>query len=167
LVEIRDDPMVDVVAEALPHLFGYLLSRCGSRALAEDLTSESVVAAIDRVRAGDLTELTTAYLVGIARHKLIDHWRRAERELRHMRMHSRPVEPTREQTFEPGATDQAMLLIAPMQRAALTLRYVDDLPVPEVAAALSLSMAATEKLLSRAKRAFRHHYTRARSDEHD
>ena len=46
----------------------------------------------------------------------------------------------------------------PMQRAALTLRYVDDLPVGDVARLLGRSVHATETLLVRAKRAFRIRY---------
>ena len=38
------------------------------------------------------------------------------------------------------------------------LRYVDDLPVPEVAAVLGRSVHATETLLVRARRAFRTAY---------
>ncbi len=44
-------------------------------------------------------------------------------------------------------------------RAALTLRYLDDLPVPEAAACLDWSLHATEALLVRARKAFRHAYT--------
>jgi len=43
-------------------------------------------------------------------------------------------------------------------RAALTLRYLDDLPVPEVAALLGRSLHATEALLVRARAAFRRTY---------
>ena len=40
-------------------------------------------------------------------------------------------------------------------RAALTLRYLDGLPVPEVAAHLGRTVPATEALLGRARTAFR------------
>jgi RNA polymerase sigma-70 factor (ECF subfamily) len=40
-------------------------------------------------------------------------------------------------------------------RAALTLRYIDGLPVPEVAAHLDRTVDATEALLVRARRRFR------------
>ena len=43
-------------------------------------------------------------------------------------------------------------------RAALTLRYLDDLPVPEVAALLGRTVHATEALLVRARTAFRTTY---------
>jgi RNA polymerase sigma-70 factor (ECF subfamily) len=57
---------------ALPEVSGYLLSRCGDRMVAEDLTSDTFLAA---VTAADGAPSTTGWLIGIARHKLADHWR--------------------------------------------------------------------------------------------
>jgi RNA polymerase sigma-70 factor (ECF subfamily) len=68
------DPVLVIYRVALPQVFGYLLSRCGSAALAEDLTSETFLAAVNASRQGTVTEVTTAWLVGIARHKLVDPW---------------------------------------------------------------------------------------------
>ena len=48
--------------------------------------------------------------------------------------------------------------LAPQHRLALTLRYLDDLPVADVAAALDRTLHATEALLVRARSAFRTHY---------
>ena len=48
--------------------------------------------------------------------------------------------------------------LSPQHRAALTLRYVDDLPVPQVAALLQRTVHATEALLVRARAAFRRAY---------
>jgi DNA-directed RNA polymerase specialized sigma24 family protein len=48
------------------------LPRCGSAVLAEELTAETFMAAVAAV----------AWLVGVARHKLVDHWRRIDRERR-------------------------------------------------------------------------------------
>ena len=62
---------------ALPQVYGYLLSRCGRQPLAEDLTSEVFLAAVDAVRRDNPPTLTTAWLIGTARHKLVDHWRQA------------------------------------------------------------------------------------------
>src|SRR5439155_510689 len=64
---------------ALPQVYGYLLARCGHRATAEDLTAETFLAAVDAVRAGQGAPVSTAWLVGVARHKLSDHWRRQAR----------------------------------------------------------------------------------------
>jgi Sigma-70 region 2 len=76
------DPVLATYCLALPRVYGYLLARCGSAALAEDLTGETLLAAVDASRRGGLTAVSTAWLVGVARHKLVDHWRRREREQR-------------------------------------------------------------------------------------
>ena len=64
------------IDRSFPAEYDYLLHRCGGRALAEDLTSETVLATVDRVQSGQLGSIETGYLIGIARHKLVDHWRR-------------------------------------------------------------------------------------------
>ena len=79
-----DDPGSALLAlydTALPRVYGYLLSRCGRAFLAEDLTAETFLAAVDAVRR-DPPPLSTPWLVGVARHKLADHWRRQAREER-------------------------------------------------------------------------------------
>ncbi|HEU5083695.1 MAG TPA: sigma factor-like helix-turn-helix DNA-binding protein, partial [Acidimicrobiales bacterium] len=48
--------------------------------------------------------------------------------------------------------------LGPHHRSALTLRYLDGLPVREVAACLGRTEGATEVLLVRAKAAFRARY---------
>ena len=159
------DGIVATVDSALPQLYGYLLHHCGSRELAEDLTSEAVLAAIDRMRRGAAIELTLSYLMVIARHKLVDHWRREARQRRNLTLFTltAPVEVDAA-SFEPGRAAESLAALNPMQRAALTLRYVDDLTVSAVADALGRSVPATETLLVRAKRAFRDHYSRLAVD---
>ena len=46
----------------------------------------------------------------------------------------------------------------------LTLRYLDDLPVPEVAVLIDRTLHATEALLVRARAAFRRAYTEGDAD---
>jgi RNA polymerase sigma-70 factor (ECF subfamily) len=49
----------------------------------------------------------------------------------------------------------ALTAVPASQRAALSLRYLDDLSVPEVARSLGKSLHATESLLARGRDAFR------------
>jgi RNA polymerase sigma-70 factor (ECF subfamily) len=148
---------------ALPQVYGYLLARCGGQVqVAQDLTAETFLAAVRAVQSGAPPDpLSAAWLVGVARHKLADHWRRQAREERKLAAvadgDDAPHDPwdVRLDALRARATlDQ----LAPQHRAALTLRYVDDLPVAEVATLLQRSVHATEALLSRAKAAFRRAY---------
>jgi len=155
------DPVVDIYPQALPRVYGYLLPRCGSAALAEDLTAETFLAAVAASRQGSLPEVNVAWLVGVARHKLVDHWRRQEREQRSLAA----AEPTApdvddpwDEWFDAEAAHAALARLPVPQRAALTLRYLDGLPVATVAEHLGRSLHATETLLVRSRSALRRQY---------
>lgn len=72
--------------ESLPHVYGYLARRCGSPLVAEDLTAETYLAAVSSIGRGAVDRVTVAWLVGIARHKLVDHWRADARRTRHLEL---------------------------------------------------------------------------------
>jgi len=143
--------------EALPQVYGYLLSRCGQRALAEDLTAETFLAAVDSVRQD--RPVSIAWLVGVARHKLVDHWRRQAREERSLALVEAPAASDPWDPLLDAVTAREVLdRLGPHHRLALTLRYLDGLPVPEVARLLDRTLHATEALLVRARAAFRRAY---------
>ena len=154
--------LLDLYDEALPEVYGYLLARCGSRALAEDLTAETFLAAVAAVRRQPPPVPTTGWLVGIARHKLVDHWRAAEREQRGLRAVDAEPDPPDDpwdERLDALLTREVLERQTGVHRAVLTLRYLDGLPVPEVARALGRTVHATEALLVRARAAFRRSYT--------
>ena len=147
--------------EALPHVYGYVLARCGDRSLAEDLTAETFLAAVVAVRKPEAPEPTVPWLIGVARHKLADHWRRLEREERGLRLIDSAAEHRDDPWDEAVDAIRARTVLAglgPHHRAALTLRYVDGLPVGEVADCLGRTVHATEALLVRARNTFRRNY---------
>ena len=155
-------PLVALYDSALPEVYGYLASRCGSATVAEDLTSETFLAAVDAVRRRPVPDLTVAWLIGVARHKLVDHWRRREREER--KLAGRRRDPTPATTTGRGPVGRPPRRAGrppdpgrpgAQHRSALTLRYLDGLPVREVASCLGRTEGATEALLVRARQAFR------------
>lgn len=161
---IRREPgfaLLELYDQALPEVYGYLLSRCGQRALAEDLTEETFLAAMDACRRAAPPDLTVAWLIGVARHKLVDHWRRAAREERGLRVVAGQLvehdDPWDERLDALVARD-VLATLAPHHRAVLTLRYLDGLPVADVARYLDRTLHATEALLVRARSAFRKSY---------
>jgi RNA polymerase sigma-70 factor (ECF subfamily) len=165
MADPADEPgaaLLSLYDRALPVVYGYLLPRCGAASLAEDLTSETFLAAVDAVRRDDATPISTPWLVGVARHKLVDHWRRADREQRGLRAVAGDEQPPAsdpwDQRLDSLCAQRSLRRIAPQYRAALTLRYVDDLRVAEVADALDRTLHATETLLVRARGAFRAAY---------
>lgn len=161
------DAVVALFGEALPRVYGYLLPRCGSAAVAEDLTAETFLAAVTASRQGSLPEVNVAWLVGVARHKLVDHWRRLEREQRSLANaaadpETNDVDDPWDEFFDAEAAHAALARLSAVQRAALTLRYLDGLPVSAVADHLGRSVHATETLLVRSRSALRRQYAEKR-----
>jgi len=140
-------------------VYSYLASRVGDWAAAEDLTQDVFVAGARHVAAGDVVDL--AWLIGVARHKLVDHWRAQARRDRNLALaasseHTRGVEGSA--SIDPGLAAVVLAGLNPTYRAALVLRHVDGLGVVAVADHLGRSVEATEQVLSRARAAFRDKY---------
>lgn len=161
---MQGDPafaLLELYDVALPEVYGYLLSRCGNRTLAEELTSETFLGAVRAARKPGAVPVTVAWLIGVARHKLADHWRRREREERGLRLAHQDAQ----ESVDPWEVEldvlrsrQVLASLGAHHRAALTLRYLDGLGVPDVAEHLGRTVHATEALLVRARSAFRRAY---------
>lgn len=167
------DASADVAAwfdEALPRIYGYFIPRVGGRvAVAEDLTQETMLAAVRTDRGPKSDESVMPWLYGIARHKLMDHYRRQERDRRVLGRQV-PDDDVPEGDYALPDLDLESLpvrdaviatldAITPRQRAALVLRYLDGCDVPFVAASLGITVDAAESVLVRARAAFRREWT--------
>jgi RNA polymerase sigma-70 factor (ECF subfamily) len=153
--------LLDLYDRALPQVYGYLVARCGDVTVAEDLTAETFLAAVDTVRRMGTAPANVAWLIGVARHKLADHWRRQAREESKLALAHRERPETEDpwdQVLDVARAHEVLARLGLHHRAALALRYLDGLPVPEVAAHLDRTVHATETLLVRARRAFRAAY---------
>jgi RNA polymerase sigma-70 factor (ECF subfamily) len=150
--------------EAMPRIYGYFLHRCGgSRFTAEELTQETFLAVVAELKRGAEVDSPIPWIFGIARHKLLDHYRRQERDARRVVSAREAGDPVAA-SVEDDVRQQALSALASVpasQRAALVLRHLDGLSVPEVAEALGRSVEATESLLARGRRHFRRAYTGA------
>jgi RNA polymerase sigma-70 factor, ECF subfamily len=147
--------------EALPAVYGYFVRRCGDRGTAEDLTSETFLAAMDAARKSDPPPIAVPWLLGVARHKLADHYRRR---------HDRLTVPVSELPEPVGVADDwdaeldrmvaesVLARLTEPHRTVLVLRYMDDCSVSECAELIGRTVHATEALLVRARRAFKQRY---------
>lgn len=139
----------------LPRVYGYLLARCGDTAVAEELTQRTYIEALRSRQTFQGRSADTTWLIGIARHELLDHFRRQERdERRRIHLVRRAVE-TDEGEWQASDERQVLaraLRALPMaQRMAVVLHYLDDLPVRSVADSMGRSVGAIESLLSRGR----------------
>lgn len=174
--ELREALASDAAFEAwyrrsLPRVYGYLLSRCGNdAALAEDLTQQTFIAAIGARARFDGRSDAGTWLCGIARHKLADHFRAAEREeRRRMHLEVREIRLSSGGARGPELDDRAAIADAlgtlpAAQRAVLAFVVLDDLPIASAARLMGRSTAATQSLLHRARESFRQAY-RAETDD--
>jgi len=117
------------------------------------------MAAVAALKRSDPPSMSVAWLIGVARHKLVDHWRRGERERRGFAAvgPSEPDDPW-EELLDTSAAYSALARLPGPQRAALSLRYLDGLPVAEIADHLDRTVQGTETLLVRARAALRRIY---------
>jgi RNA polymerase sigma-70 factor (ECF subfamily) len=150
--------------EAVPCVYGYFLHRCGgSVAVAEDLTQDTFLAALAELQKGTRVATPIAWIYGIARHKLLDHYRREERARRPLTV-AWDETALEEELVVPDdsvARDRAIAALAAVvvpQRVALVLCYVDGLSVAEAGQLLGKSVEAVESLLARGRKAFKRAY---------
>ena len=120
---------------------------CGTdRAAAEDLVQDAYMAVLQQLRADGERELQIGYVITTIRNRFLDRVRRDQREERRLRLVVGGAgEP------EPALMPSQLASLSERDRAALVLRYVEDLPVPDVAASLGVSVHAAESLLARAR----------------
>ena len=139
----------------LPDVFRYAAMLCGSdRSLAEDVVQDVYLSTLSSARDGRVSELSVGYLVVAVRHRHLDRLRSAARESRRLRLVASSPEAV--DHFVPSL----LASLPERERTALVLRYVDDLPVAQVARELGVSSRAAESLLARATRRLRNQEVR-------
>jgi RNA polymerase sigma-70 factor (ECF subfamily) len=147
--------------DAVPRVYRYLMARCGDQSLAEEVTQQAFVEAIRASRQFVGTSDLVTWICAIGRNRLVDHVRRdrrnADRHLRLIDQHA-PDASVWQASDERDAVEAALAWLPKDQRLSLTLRYLDQLPVREIAGLLHRSESATESLLSRARDGFRRAY---------
>jgi len=149
--------------EHLPSVYGYLLRLCaGDEAMAEDLTQDVWLRLVGELRRGHRERADIRWLITVARSRFIDDARRQQLGVKKLallrRVDDGPAEATSSEVLD-HLSD-----LSPLHRAVLVLRYVDNLPVREVAAAIGRDLTATNSLLARARADLRRAH---RSPSHD
>lgn len=144
--------------QAAPEVYRYLArALLGDRAAAEDLTQETFAAVVIAASGGRPEAMTMPWVIGVARHKLVDHYRRITRDERRLALawaqSSDAAEPDLSDEADPTHVLKMMSDLSPEHRLVLILKYVDDLAVQEIATTMHRSLHATNSLLSRARRA--------------
>ena len=155
---------------SVAEVHAYVWRRCGDRSVAEDITAETFLAAVQQAKDHPNNPLTVGWLITVARSKLLNHWRSREREERRLRLVAGDASDEHDGGFgiDEGLDLQrfeaSLRALPASQQAALSLRYLDGLSVTEVATEIGRSVHATESLLARARSNFRNSYLGPRHD---
>jgi len=151
------DQLAELFESTFDDLYRYCLARTASRIAAEEAASEAFLAAARTVAAGR-GEINRAWLFVVARNRIIDGWRSAERQRRRFASLvalRRDAEEDSDETARIGeVVIEVMGRLPERQRAALALRYLDGCTVGEVAVELEIEYTTAESLLARGRRSF-------------
>jgi RNA polymerase sigma-70 factor (ECF subfamily) len=148
--------------EALPRIYGYFLHRCGgSVPVAEDLTQETFLASVDELKKGRRPETPIPWIYGIARHKLLDHYRKQTKSEQSVADAGLALEASALPAQDDGGRERAVAALAAVpasQRTVLVLCYLDGFTAAEVGGELGKSTAAVHSLLERGRESFKRAY---------
>ena len=150
---LPEEDLLRVYRETIRPLYAYLSRRVGGdKSLAEDLTQETWMRALDAWPSRGIPDDPTAWLVRVARNTLVSHFRRQRPE---------SIDPAsidiEDDRFSPATPDAAALVgwgMARLRRAhadVLEAFYFEGQSVSEIAAARSVSERAIEGRLRRAR----------------
>jgi RNA polymerase sigma-70 factor (ECF subfamily) len=157
--QARDDPeaFAELYGRYVDRVYRFVLIRTGSVPDAQDLTSQTFLAALESIGAYGGRGSFGGWLFGIARHKLADHYRRRRPEV--------PLDDAEELHYpdpSPEEVVDARLQLARVSRAlrsldaqqaeALALRLFGGLDAAEVGQAMGKSQAAVKMLVHRGLR---------------
>ena len=162
------DACTEFYDRAFGEVYRYLCRAVlGDRALAEDLAQETFASVVAAERAGHAQLQSMSWVIGVARHKLVDHYRRTASENRRLALVWAAGHRTDDDQLDdldresPQRVVELLRGLSSAHRLVLALRYVDELTVEEIANLLGRSVRATESLIARARRAL----TSSRGDE--
>ncbi len=139
-----------------PLVLSYVRRRSASADVAVDLTAETFVAALASVRRFRPSEgPAVAWLLGIARHKLLRSLERgrvearARRRLGMQRVELDDDDLTRVDELGVRPVAELLALLTPEQAAAVSARVIEELPYRELAERLRCSELVARKRVSR------------------
>lgn len=143
-------------------VYGYLLRLTGDTQTAHDLSQETFLRAWQHFARIVTYQAPLSWLFRVATNLALTHLRRRSLSLGVALPHASTLahsDPAL-RIVERDAVQQALLALAPRQRAALVLREVYGLSCEEVGQALGISRDAAKMLLLRGRTQFRLRYER-------
>lgn len=121
-------------------VYRYFLAHLGDIADAQDLTAQTFLTALESIRGYSGKSSFAVWLLGIARHKMVDHYRRKRNTV--------PLETAERVPLPTFALDD--LIASRLKLEAVRLHIFGALNIVEVAQVMKRSQAASKMLIHRA-----------------
>ena len=145
--------------EAGPVVYGYVYARVGGDdAAAADIVQDTFVEAMRGAGGFRGDAAVTTWLCAIASRRLARHYeaeRRQTEARRGLQLVPAPGEDAVDEVAERDVVVRALGRLSPDHRQVLVLRYLDGLPVGDVAERLGRSRVQVQSMLQRARNALR------------
>jgi RNA polymerase sigma-70 factor (ECF subfamily) len=143
----------DLYQRHINRVYRYLLARVSNEQDAQDLTSQTFLAAMEGIQGYRGTNPFAAWLLGIARHKAADHFRRKRPDVileaaEHVVSAENPDEIIGRH-LQMEQVSRKLQTLSPDRAEALTLRLFGGLEVGEIARLLGKSEASVRMLVFR------------------
>jgi RNA polymerase sigma factor (sigma-70 family) len=148
----NDDVFATLADERGPALIAYAYLLTGELMAAQDLTQEALLKVFVRSRTGPAPGAAEAYVRRTILRLYIDGYRRSRHwtSLRHLLARDHVVEGPEVAAAERMDLRAALATLAPQERAAVVLRFYEDLTVPEIADRMGLATGSVKRYLSNA-----------------
>jgi len=134
----------------MDEIYRFAFRRSRDHELAADVTQDVFVAAIRSI--DDPADVTIAWLMTVARNRLIDILRRSSRYREKLRVIEGGLAVDDDLPYERVDLQLAMARLSVEHRLVLTMHYLDGHTVPALAEELGRSAKSVEGLVTRARR---------------
>jgi RNA polymerase sigma-70 factor, ECF subfamily len=151
----RTDAFTELYRRHAPRVYRYLLSRVGDVDQAQELTSETFMAAVQGIAHFRGQSTVSTWLLGIARHKAADQFRRRHETVSFELLRDLPHPDSSPDEALVGKlrleqVRRALATLSPERAEAIRLHVFAGLSLPEVAHAMHKSDPAVRMLFHRA-----------------
>ncbi len=155
--------VLEFYREYAPQLRRYIHGRIAHREDAEEILQDTLFAFLEGLRDFQGKSSIRTYLFSICQHKIIDFYRR--KKIKHLVFSQIPQlemlvsplvgpEAAFDETLVREKIHKVLKTIAPVYRQVLVLKYLEHVPVEDIARKLSISFKSAESRLFRARKNF-------------
>ncbi len=143
--------------EVAPIVHGFVWARvAGDRTLAEDLLQETLLSAVASAESFRGDSAVSTWMCGIARHLVARHWESERRsDVARSRLQVVPDVDVEQQLLDKDEVAAALGRLPALHRQVLVLKYLDELPVQDIAEQVGRTKVQVQSLLQRAREGLR------------